>query len=207
MADSITCICGYRGPSVAENGRNVCPICRTPAGGRAAVAPAAPPRPAGPAATALPRPAAAGAATAKHYRIACPNGHTLKVAPTMIGQQAVCPTCNAMFLLRLEDSREYRKEQDAIQEQKDAEAARKWLNRAIWAAVFIVASLAGMIIYQVVTRKAPRRPPPPPPEAPAVESTEPAAEPALEAPAEPVPETPTEPAAEPAAEAPTAPAE
>ncbi|MEI7781624.1 MAG: hypothetical protein WCJ18_06840 [Planctomycetota bacterium] len=31
MADSITCICGYRGQSVAENGRTVCPICRTPA--------------------------------------------------------------------------------------------------------------------------------------------------------------------------------
>lgn len=179
MADSITCVCGYRGPSVPEGGRPVCPICRTPAeAGRKRPAPAAPvaATPAAPTA-----PIALQPDGQKHYRIPCPNGHNLKVGPAMIGQQAVCPTCNTVFVIRLEDSREYQREQEALRQQKEAEDAEKWLKRAIWSAVFIGASLIGMTVLYAVFRQAGRRPLPPPPE------------PEIAAPAE---ETPAEPAAE-----------
>jgi len=111
----------------------------------------------------------------------------------MIGQQAVCPTCNAVFELRLEDSREYQREQDALRQRKEAEAAEKWLKRAIWAAVFIVASLIGMTVLYAVFRRGSRRespPPPPPPQeivAP-VEAAAPETASPSEGPAEPVAE-------------------
>lgn len=192
MSDSITCICGYRGPSVPEAGRPVCPICRTPAEtGRQR--PAAPPpvAAAAPVAPAAPRPSGP-----KYYRLACPKGHKLKVGPAMIGQQAVCPTCNAVFELRIEDSREYQREQEALRQQKEAEAAENWLKRAIWAAVFIGASLVGMTVLYAVFRRGSRResPPPPPPQeivAPVEEATE-AADPEAAAPEE----RPAEPAVE-----------
>jgi hypothetical protein len=91
----------------------------------------------------------------------------------MIGQQAVCPTCNAVFELRLEDSREYQQEQELLRQQKEAEEAEKWLRRAIWAAVFIVASLIGMTVLYAVFRRSGQRvtPPPPPAEEVPVEPT------------------------------------
>jgi cytoskeletal protein RodZ len=108
----------------------------------------------------------------------------------MIGQQAVCPTCNAVFELRLEDSREYQREQDALRQRKEAEAAEKWLKRAIWAAVFIVASLIGMTVLYAVFRRGSRRESPPPPQeivAP-VEAAAPETASPSEGPAEPVAE-------------------
>lgn len=175
MSDSITCICGYRGPSVPEGGRAVCPICRTPAetGRQRPAAP--PPVAAAPqAAPAKPRPTGP-----KYYRIACPKGHKLKVGPAMIGQQAVCPTCNTVFELRLEDSQEYRREQEALRQRKETEDAEKWLKRAIWAAVFIGASLLGMAVLYADFRWSGQRPlPPPPPEAAVEEApVEPTAQP------------------------------
>ena len=184
MSDGITCICGYRGPSVPEGGRPVCPICRTPAEtGRQRPAPAPPAAAAAPAAPAAL--AAPGTSGPKYYRLACPNGHKLKVGTAMIGQRAVCPTCNAAFELRLEDSREYQRELEALRQQKEAEDAEKWLKRAIWSAVFIGASLIGMAVLYVVFRQSNRRELPPPPE------------PEITAPAEAVPEeAPAEPVAE-----------
>jgi hypothetical protein len=100
----------------------------------------------------------------------------------MIGQQAVCPTCNTVFDIRLEDSREHQREQEALRQQKEVEDAEKWLKRAIWAAVFIGASLIGMTVLYGVFRQMGRRPPPPPPQeiAAPVEAA-----PVEEAPAEP----------------------
>lgn len=114
------------------------------------VAPAAPTAPTMP----FPQPSAeppAGGPPA-FYRIPCPNGHQLKAKAAMLGQQVVCPKCNAVFELRLEDSREHKKEQARLREHREAEMAAKWLKRAIWAAVFIVASLVGMIVISIAYR-------------------------------------------------------
>ena len=70
----------------------------------------------------------------------------------MLGQQVVCPKCNAVFVLQFEDSREHKQEQERLQHQRDAKMAERWLRRAIWAAVFIVASLVGMIVFSFVYR-------------------------------------------------------
>lgn len=158
MAESISCICGYRGPGVAEGDRDVCPICRTPAGRSAASRPV--PRPAEPPASAAKNddwmPVTAGmpppAGKSARYRIACPRGHMLKVPEGMLDQQAVCPQCNEVFVLRLTDSLEYRTEQEKIDRIREEEMARKWLRRAIWAAVFIVVSLVGMIAVSFILR-------------------------------------------------------
>ena len=138
---------------LSRSGRQtVCPICRTPTGRAAAVPtpvvrPAVPPVPApqdddwmpGPGATPPPLPKPV------RYRIPCPRGHVLKAPEGMLDQQAVCPQCNEVFVLRLADSLEFRKRQEKIDRKREEEMARIWLNRAIWAAVFIVASLAGMV--------------------------------------------------------------
>jgi len=88
----------------------------------------------------------------------------------MLGQQAVCPTCNTVFELSLENSREYQREQASLRQQKEIEDAEKWLKRAIWAAVFIGASLIGMTVLYAAFRWSGRRSlPPPPPAAPAEE--------------------------------------
>jgi hypothetical protein len=150
MSENITCVCGYRGPGVAEGRQTVCPICRTPTGGAAPVPvarPAVPPAPASKNDDWMPGTSDTPPALSRpvRYRIPCPRGHVLKAPEGMLDQQAVCPQCNEVFVLRLTDSLEYRKQQEKIDRKREEELARTWLNRAIWATVFIVASLAGMI--------------------------------------------------------------
>jgi len=155
MADSITCICGYRGPGVEEAGKSICPICRTPAkAGPVRSAAVAPVRPVPPSAPpddgsdfevgAEDRPAT--------YQIPCPQGHLLRTTAAMLDQQVVCPKCNAVFVLRYADSREHLKEQERVQLERESEIASRWLRRSIWAAALILASLVGMIVYSFVYR-------------------------------------------------------
>jgi hypothetical protein len=112
MGASISCICGYRGPSVSESGGNACPICRTPA-----------------------------AANDDSLHIPCPRGHVLKVTQAMLGQRVVCPKCNEFFVLEAESSVERRREMDRLRHKQDSRRARQWLARALWAAVLVVVSL------------------------------------------------------------------
>ena len=150
MADTIQCICGYRGPSVPEGGRQVCPICRGRVRGtgdrwsldrsgdaddvaahdeQRALADD-PLQPAEPAV----------------YRIPCPKGHVLKAREDMLGQQVCCPQCNEFFVLRASDSVEFRRQQARLQAEADERAARAWLNRAIVAAVIIGLSFIAMLV-------------------------------------------------------------
>ena len=123
MSENIACICGYHGPSVLGVGGATCPICATPK-----------------------RP--------KTYSIPCPKGHLHIVSETKLDEQAeaVCPTCNAFFVLRITDSLEYRKQQKKQQEEREDREAQIWLKRAIWAAVLVVASLIFMIAFSLVYR-------------------------------------------------------
>ena len=70
----------------------------------------------------------------------------------MLDEQAVCPTCNAFFVLRITDSLEYRKQQKKQQEEREDREAQIWLKRAIWAAVLVVGSLIVMIALSLVYR-------------------------------------------------------
>lgn len=151
MSKPITCICGYRGPSVMEGARTVCPICRTPASGRTAASPAAaptafaPPPPPAPAAAPT---ASSAAAQRTSYRIPCPRGHVLKTPASMLGQQVFCPQCNEVFVLRETDSLEHRRVREKLDREREQEQAQRWLKRAIMAAVFVVLSFAVMISLQ-----------------------------------------------------------
>jgi uncharacterized Zn finger protein (UPF0148 family) len=123
MAASIACICGYQGPSVAESGSDVCPICRTPAVSRD-----------------------------ENLHIPCPRGHVLKVSESMLGQRVVCPKCNQFFVLAAEASVERRREMDRLRHEQDTRRARLWLSRAIWAAVLVVVSLASLIVVSALPK-------------------------------------------------------
>ena len=121
MASFISCICGYRGPSVSDTGSDVCPICRTPA-----------------------------AARDEALHIPCPRGHVLKVTEAMLGQRVVCPKCNDFFVLAAEASVERRREMDRLRHEQDSRRARLWLARALWAAVLVVISLVSLIVVSAL---------------------------------------------------------
>lgn len=123
MASSISCICGYRGPSVSEADFDVCPICRTPA-----------------------------AAREESLHIPCPRGHVLKVTQAMLGQRVVCPKCNDFFVLAAEASVERRREIDRLRHEQDSRRARLWLARALWAAVLVTVSLVAMIVVNALPK-------------------------------------------------------
>lgn len=158
VSDTVACGCGYRGRAVDVGGRAVCPICRTAASG---TAPSGGPSTA---TTASPRPSAATAEPQK-FRVPCPRGHLLKAGAHLFGQQVVCPECNEPFLLRAEDSVERRKERERERLAAEERFAKRWLGRSIWAAAFIVAALAGLIVFSLVARP-PATPPADPPSVP-----------------------------------------
>lgn len=112
-----------------------------------------------------------GAAKPARFRVPCPRGHVLKAGPHLFGRQVVCPECNEMFVLRQEDSVEHRREQEKARLAVEERNARRWLSWSIWAAVFIVASLAAMIAVSFAARQSASPPDDPPSEpAPAVQT-------------------------------------
>jgi hypothetical protein len=123
MVASISCICGYRGPSVSEPGGDVCPICRTPAASRD-----------------------------EALHIPCPRGHVLKVTQAMLGQRVVCPKCNDFFVLTAEASVERSREMDRLRHEDDTRRARLWLTRALWAAALVVVSLVSLIVVSTLPK-------------------------------------------------------
>ena len=139
MTKPITCICGYRGPSVLEGGFEVCPLCQGKVRGFG------PESPRGAAAVDDADEAERPAAMAT-YRIPCPNGHVLKIREDMLGQQVCCPACSEFFVARASDSIEFRRQQAELRAAAEEKAARAWLTRAIVAAVLIAALLAAMMV-------------------------------------------------------------
>jgi hypothetical protein len=123
MVASISCICGYRGPSVSEPGGDVCPICRTPAASRD-----------------------------EALHIPCPRGHVLKVTQAMLGQRVVCPKCNDFFVLTAEASVERSREMDRLRHEDETRRARLWLARALWAAALVVVSLVSLIVVSALPK-------------------------------------------------------
>lgn len=88
----------------------------------------------------------------KTFRIPCPNGHVNVTPAHMLGTQVVCPKCNAFYVLQMSDSLEHRRVAEAEAGRKAEEEAKKWLQWAIYAAIFIGVSLVGMIVLSFVLR-------------------------------------------------------
>lgn len=66
----------------------------------------------------------------------------------MLGQQVFCPQCNEVFVLHETDSLEHKKRQEILDREREVEQAKRWLRRAIMAAVFVVLSFVVMIAMQ-----------------------------------------------------------
>jgi len=84
---------------------------------------------------------------AKQYvvHVICPSGHELETPRDMLGQDAMCPYCQAQFRLRFEHTVEYRKEREEELERKARKSARMWLNWAIGIAIVVVLGVITLI--------------------------------------------------------------
>jgi hypothetical protein len=95
-------------------------------------------------------PAEAAPAEERVVRILCPNRHELHTPMEMIGMEALCPQCNAQFLLRYEDSLEYIEERQSARQRRDEAFNKAALKYSIIAAVVIVLALIVMIAMAVM---------------------------------------------------------
>jgi hypothetical protein len=80
-------------------------------------------------------------------RIACPQGHELQTPMDMIGQEVLCPFCNAQFILLYENSVEFKEEQAELERLREERLNRTALQWAIVAAVVVVLGILSMIVY------------------------------------------------------------
>jgi Zn-finger nucleic acid-binding protein len=78
--------------------------------------------------------------------IPCPNGHELETPSDMLGQEVLCPHCNAQFQLREKDSIEFRRKKKAEYERIHRKQANAWMNWAIALGVIVVLAVIGMIV-------------------------------------------------------------
>ncbi len=77
--------------------------------------------------------------------IPCPNGHILETPREMLGQDAMCPFCQAQFRLRFEDSQERRREKSDQRARREQKLGTAWMNWAIAAAVVVVLGIVVLI--------------------------------------------------------------
>lgn len=64
----------------------------------------------------------------------------------MLGQEALCPYCQAQFRLRYDDSREYRQEQAEELERRERRAAQLWLRWSIGIGLVVVLGVIALIV-------------------------------------------------------------
>jgi ribosomal protein S27E len=147
---------GYPGvapESAASNQEPGLPVIKTEEDTAGNAAPSAPSEPSAP-------PAAKPEEEKKEpriVRIPCPQGHELQTPTDMLNQEVLCPICSTQFHLRYEDSIEFKQEQAELRRQKAEQLNQAALKWSIIAAIVIVLSIVGMIIYLAV--RAPGEPP------------------------------------------------
>jgi hypothetical protein len=139
-----------------------CPMC-----GAMFVVPSINPGPAAPPAQQPPAPAQQPAAPPKQqapakpaeppkppepkiFHIPCPNGHVLETPDDILGQQALCPYCNVQFELRMEDSNEFRQEQEVLRRQREEEMNERWVRYSIRLAIGVGVMFLLMVIWVLV---------------------------------------------------------
>ncbi len=80
------------------------------------------------------------------YHIPCPNGHDLETPRDMLGEEAMCPFCHAKFVLRMENSREYRQHKAAEEAYRQQRIGKFWLQWSIAAAVVVALAVVILIV-------------------------------------------------------------
>lgn len=78
--------------------------------------------------------------------IPCPNGHVLESTLDMIGQEVLCPHCNARYTLKRKNSLEHQREVEMEQARKDAKAGKAWFT---WAVIIAAAVLVGLVVAMI----------------------------------------------------------
>ena len=81
--------------------------------------------------------------------IPCPNGHQLETPREILGEDAMCPICQAQFPLRLENSIEYRRHRAEQFEQRERQIGNQWMNAAIIAAMVVLGAVICLIAAAV----------------------------------------------------------
>jgi len=79
--------------------------------------------------------------------ISCPLGHILETPLKMIGEDAMCPFCQAEFRLRYEDSLEYKQARAEQIERREARLGETWLRWSIAIATAVLVALAFLVAY------------------------------------------------------------
>ncbi len=79
------------------------------------------------------------------FHIPCPRGHILETPKEMLNQEAICPVCEAEFVLRWDRSIEGRREKALKEEREQRRLGNFWMNWAIAAAVIILFGVLVMI--------------------------------------------------------------
>ena len=80
----------------------------------------------------------------------CPKGHVFRAPESWMGKTMICPNCNEQFILQISDSLEKKEERRRRQEQEEAKFAKKWLTRAIAAAVLFGLLIVAMVVMSVI---------------------------------------------------------
>lgn len=84
--------------------------------------------------------------------IPCPNGHELETPLDMLDQEVLCPQCQAQFLLRRQDSVEFKKKQEEAERIRLHKLSNAWLQWAIIAVVVVVLGLLGLIVMSALNK-------------------------------------------------------
>lgn len=79
--------------------------------------------------------------------VLCPNQHELETPRDMLGQDAMCPYCQAVFHLRLEDTVEYRKQKEEERERAEYRRGLLWMR---WSIAIGVVVILGVIVLVVM---------------------------------------------------------
>jgi len=87
-----------------------------------------------------------GAGDSSVVHILCPSGHSLETPRDMLGQEAMCPFCQAQFRLRLQDSVEYKRQRAEEEERRERQLGQTWLRWSIAVAVAVVAAVVMLIM-------------------------------------------------------------
>lgn len=98
-----------------------------------------------------PKPAAPPAEE-KLLHIPCPRGHILETPEDMLQTLVACPTCKEQFVLRNEDSLEFKEKKAKLDQMAEEKLGKTWLTWAIVAAVVVVLGLVGMIIASAMSK-------------------------------------------------------